>query len=145
MAKKFDQSRAPGHLLRRAHQVSVEFYVAEVGEGGPTPPQFALLLMVDRHPGVSQAELVRLTGIDRSTLAEMARRLVARGLLARRKDAADGRANALRITAAGRRAVAETLPKAARAQDRVLALLPPRRRAAFIGDLRRMIEAGEHE
>jgi hypothetical protein len=63
MPREFDQSRAPGHLLRRAHQVSVEFYVAEVGEGGPTPPQFALLLMVERHPGASQAELVRLTGI----------------------------------------------------------------------------------
>jgi DNA-binding MarR family transcriptional regulator len=143
MPKPFDQSRAPGHLLRRAHQVSVDFYVAEVGEAGPTPPQFAFLLMVERHPGASQAELVRLTGIDRSTLAEMARRLVARGLLARRKDAADGRANALRITAGGRRMVAATLPKVALAQARVLALLPRKRRAAFIADLRTLIAAGE--
>lgn len=139
----FDQSRAPGHLLRRAHQVSVEFFLAEVGDSGPTPQQFALLLMVARQPGASQAALVRLTGIDRSTLAEMARRLVARGLLARRRDASDARANRLRITAAGRRVVDGALPAVAQAQARVLALLPPRRRAAFIKDLQRLVEAGE--
>jgi len=143
MTRRFDQSRAPGHLLRRAHQVSVELFVAEVGEDGPTPQQFALLLTVERHPGASQSALVRLTGIDRSTLAEMARRLVERGLLARRRDAKDGRANTLRITAAGRRLVAATMPAVARAQARVLRLLPRSRRAAFIADLQTLIEAGE--
>lgn len=143
MPREFDQATAPGHLLRRAHQVSVEFFVAEVGADGPTPQQFALLLSVLRQPGASQAELVRATGIDRSTLAEMTRRLVARGLLARRKDATDGRANALRITAAGRRLVEAALPKVARAQHRVLALLPAGRRKALIAALRQMVAAGE--
>jgi DNA-binding MarR family transcriptional regulator len=143
MARAFDQSAAPGHLLRRAHQVSVEFFVQEVGEDGPTPQQFALLLSVLRNPGASQTELVKLTGIDRSTLAEMARRLLARGLLARKKDKSDGRANSLRITAAGRRVVEAAVPKVARAQDRVLALLPPGRRKALIAALQLMVEAGE--
>jgi DNA-binding MarR family transcriptional regulator len=143
MARDFDQSSAPGHLLRRAHQVSVEFFVAEVGEDGPTPQQFALLLCVRQNPGASQAELVKLTGIDRSTLAEMASRLVTRGLLARKKDKADGRANSLRITAAGQRLVEDALPKVARSQERVLALLPPGRRKALIEALRLMVEMGE--
>lgn len=144
----FDQSAAPGHLLRRAHQVSVDLFVAELGaaelgEARPTPQQFALLLMVERHPGASQTELVRLTGIDRSTLAEMARRLVTRGLLARQRDRADARANKLRVTPAGRRLVARVLPAVARSQARVLALLPARRRKAFIADLQCLVRAGE--
>ena len=143
MTRRFDQSRAPGHLLRRAHQVSVDYFVAEVGANGLTPQQFALLLMVAQHPGASQSALVRLTGIDRSTLAEMTRRLVARRLLARRRNASDGRANTLSITASGRRLVAATMPAVARAQAQVLALLPRTRRAAFIKDLRTLIEAGE--
>jgi DNA-binding MarR family transcriptional regulator len=143
MPRDFDQSIAPGHLLRRAHQVSVELFVEEVGEDGPTPQQFALLLCARQNPGASQAELVKLTGIDRSTLAEMARRLVARRLLARKKDKTDGRANALRITAAGTRVVEHALPKVARSQERVLALLPPAKRKALIEVLRLMVEAGE--
>ena len=143
MPTAFDLAAAPGHLLRRAQQVAVELYLAEVGEAGPTPQQFALLVSVARHPGASQIELVRLSGIDRSTLAEMARRLVARGLLARRRARGDGRAYSLRITRAGHAFITEAAPGVVRAQERILALLPAARRRGFVADLQRMVEAGE--
>jgi DNA-binding MarR family transcriptional regulator len=127
--------RLPGHLMRRCQQRAVDLFVAEVGENGPTPPQFALLLAVYQNPGVSQAALVRASGIDRSTLAELVRRMVDRGLLRRRRTLRDQRANALAVTAAGKALIRAVFPAMLRAQARILAPLPPDRHAAFLADL----------
>jgi len=127
--------RLPGHLLRRCQQRAVDLFVAEVGDKGPTPPQFALLLAVLQNPGVSQAELVRSSGIDRSTLAELVRRMVDRGLLRRRRTPRDQRANALALTAAGTALIQAVFPAMLRAQSRILAPLPAERHAAFLADL----------
>lgn len=127
--------RLPGHLLRRCQQRAVDLFVAEVGENGPTPPQFAVLLAVCQAPGVSQAALVRSTGIDRSTLAELVRRMVDRGLLRRRRTPRDQRANALALTPAGEALVEAVFPAMLKAQARILAPLPPERHVAFLADL----------
>ncbi len=127
---------APGHLLRRCQQLAVEAFVREVGTDGLRPRQFALLYVIAMNAGLSQAELVRLSGIDRSTVAEMLGRLVDRGLLSRTRAGDDGRANAVTLTDAGRRALMAALPGVARAQARILAPLPADRRAGFVDDLR---------
>ena len=97
----FDLRGAVGHLLRRSQQRAVDLFVEEVGEDGPTPRQFAVLLSVHQNPGVSQTDLVRMTGIDRSTLTEILRRLGRRGLIRRERQAEDRRTNALHLTAEG--------------------------------------------
>ncbi|MBP7064189.1 MarR family transcriptional regulator [Ferrovibrio sp.] len=114
---------APGHLLRRCHQLAVDLYTEEVGEDGPTPPQFALLLTVLQNPGLSQVDLVRHTGIDRSTVAEMVARLIKRGLLDRNRTVADRRTNALGVTEAGEAVLQRALPMVLKAQERTLAPL----------------------
>lgn len=119
----------PGHLLRLCQQRAVELFVQEVGEDGPTPRQFAVLVCVADNPGLSQTDLVRATGIDRSTLTEIIRRLVRRGLVTRRRTAADQRANALQITEAGSETLNKTTPAVLRAQERIMAPVPPGRRA----------------
>ena len=45
---------------------------------------------------MSQTQLAKLTGIDRSTLAELVARLLDQGYLQRRRTKDDGRTNALR-------------------------------------------------
>ena len=126
--KKSSQSAAlnlmPGHLLRRCQQRAVDLFTAELGEDGPTPRQFALLFCIQQNPGATQIELVRLSGIDRSTRAEMLRRLLKRGLVARQKIDGDRRANALRLTSAGETLLARAIPVVAAVQDRILAPIP---------------------
>ena len=139
----FRLQAAPGHLLRRAQQRAVDLYMQEVGEDGPTPRQFAVLLSIAQNPGVNQIDLVRLTGIDRSTMAEMIGRLIRRALIRRRRRAADGRANELHLTAAGGALVAAVLPAVRRAQARILAPLPAAERAGFIRALRKLAAAAE--
>lgn len=130
-----DQS--PSHLLHRALQRALDIYVDEFGESGITQRQFAVLAAADEREGATQADLVRITGIDRSTLADMARRMIGKGLLERERSNVDARANAVRLTEAGRLALAEARPKMAQADARLLKLISGGgRRAAFVGLLR---------
>ena len=77
--------------------------MAEVGKSGLTHRQFTVLLAVDSNDGKSQTDLVKLTGIDRSTLADLVARLLAQGYLQRKRTKDDGRTNAIRITAIGKK------------------------------------------
>jgi len=122
----------PGHLLRRCQQRAVDLFVAEVGEDGPTPRQFALMLCIQQNPGATQIELVRLSGIDRSTLAEMLRRLLRRGLVTRQKTDGDKRANALRLTRDGEAMLARVTPKVIASQERILGPIPRAQRRQLV-------------
>jgi MarR family transcriptional regulator, lower aerobic nicotinate degradation pathway regulator len=134
-AKPFDLRTSPGHLLRRAQQFAGDVYQREVGADGLTPRQFAVLYTVDAREGLSQTDLVRETGIDRSTLADMISRMLKKDLLARKRTEGDQRANAVKITAAGRKALKTALPAVTRAEASILDVIPASRRNEFIKTL----------
>ena len=117
---RYALSTAPGHLIRRCQQRAVDLFVEEVGENGPTPRQFAVLLHVFQNPGLRQTELVEATGIDRSTLTEILRRLASRGQIVRSRRETDQRANALKITPQGEAVLLAAFEAAERAQKRIL-------------------------
>jgi DNA-binding MarR family transcriptional regulator len=131
----FSLAHAIGHLLRRCQQRAVDIFVEEIGADGPTPRQFAILLSVFQHPGLNQTDLVRLSGIDRSTLAEILGRLVERGLIRRERTSADQRTNALFITPAGEAMLRAAFPAMVRAQERIFAPIPPGRRQEVVAAL----------
>lgn len=141
--KSYALGHAPGHLIRRAQQRAVDLFVDEVGEDGPTPRQFAVLLNVHQNDGINQTDLVRLSGIDRSTLTEILRRVVERGWISRRRMENDQRTNALSITDTGEAALTGAFDAMIRAQDRILEPVPPERRRDAI-DLLALL-AGEAE
>jgi DNA-binding MarR family transcriptional regulator len=129
--------QSPSHLLHRALQRALDVYTEEFGESGITQRQFAVLAAADEREGATQADLVRITGIDRSTLADMARRMIAKGLLERERSNIDARANAVRLTDAGRAALADARPKMAAADAKLLKLISGGgRRATFLSLLR---------
>jgi DNA-binding MarR family transcriptional regulator len=133
--------RSPSHLLHRALQLALDIYAEETGNGALTQRQFAVLSAVMAKEGCTQSELVRATGIDRSTLAELVARLIGKDLLARERSTLDARANTVRLTDAGRTAVHEAGPRVAQADARILALVPGAKRDAFLKTLRDMARA----
>ena len=133
--------RSPSHLLHRALQLALDIYVEELGPGSLTQRQYAVLSAVAAKEGCTQSELVRATGIDRSTLAELVARLIGKGLLGRERSTLDARANTVRLTPEGRAAVEAAAPRVALADDRILALMPAARRDGFIKTLREMVRA----
>jgi DNA-binding MarR family transcriptional regulator len=133
--------RSPSHLLHRALQLALDIYSEETGPGALTQRQFAVLSAVMAKEGCTQSELVRATGIDRSTLAELVARLIGKDLLARERSTLDARANTVRLTDAGRTAVQEATPKVAEVDARIMALVPSAKRDAFLKTLRDMARA----
>ena len=94
--------RSPVHLLHRAGQCAKHFFGTAVG-GDLTPRQLAVLAAVADNEGGTQTDIVETTWIDRSTLADIVRRLQRKGLLHRRRTKEDARAYAVKLTDRGRR------------------------------------------
>jgi DNA-binding MarR family transcriptional regulator len=139
----FDLSQSPGHLLHRAQQFASERFSAAMGEAKLTPRQFAVLSATSAEEGLTQTQLVKSTGIDRSTLAELVSRMVRTGMLERRKLPEDARANAVHLTADGRAALAAATAGAGEADRAILSALPKNKRASFLETLRRIAETLE--
>src|SRR6185295_5322106 len=122
------------HLLHRAEQLAAECF-AELSQNGLTLRQFAVLAAIADEPGLSQSALVRVTGIDRSTLADMMSRMEERGLVVRTASATDARALSIQLSQDGA-GVLRAMDKHARAADAtVLDLLTKPKRRAFLATL----------
>ncbi len=128
------------HLLHRAGQCADELFAKKIGKTDLTPRQFAVLMTVSNAEDLSQTALVDATGIDRSTLADIVRRLVERGLLVRKRTKQDARMYAVRLSAAGRHAIDAAAPGAVATNDTLLASLPVGQRAGFVSALQKIVE-----
>ena len=111
--------RSPLHLLHRAQQLSEILFEAEVG-ADLTPRQFAVLTAVAENEGLSQTGIVQRTGIDRSTLTDLVRRLVKKGLLQRRRNKKDARAFVLKLTGDGQKVLSRMTPLALNVDRRIM-------------------------
>jgi DNA-binding MarR family transcriptional regulator len=80
-----------------------------------------VLRQIAAAPGLSVGELAGRTLAGQSTVSEVVTRLVERRLVSRRHSAADARQAELRLTAAGRRVIADLEPTA---QERLASALP---------------------
>lgn len=139
----FALSESPSYLLKRCSQFYGDLYQHEAGAADLTKQQFTLLAALEDHEGVSQTALVELTGIDRSTLAEMVRRMLDKGLLSRERTEEDQRANAVAISPSGRKALRAARTASERAEKAFLDALPPAERQKFVKALATLAEAGE--
>jgi DNA-binding MarR family transcriptional regulator len=133
----------PAHLIRRCNQFYGDLFVRETGDRELTKQQYLVLSALEQHEGVSQTALVEATGIDRSTLAEMVRRMLLRGYLTRKRTEEDARANAVAITPAGRRILKAARLAAERAERTLLEPLAPQDRSRFIKYLALIAAAAE--
>ncbi len=89
--------------LQRVLQTIEAKHMEALKEHGVTSRQVAVMRAISEAKGLpSQTDLVEATGIDRSTLADLVRRLLKRGLVARRRTKADGRAYEVTITSEGK-------------------------------------------
>lgn len=133
--------RSPLHLLHRAGQCAGDIFQTEVADTELTPRQYAVLVTVSDHEGLSQTNLVDRTGIDRSTLADIVRRMMKKGLLQRRRTKEDARAYSVKLTDDGRRVLEAAKPSVQRVDEKVLAALPISQRDQFVRDLALIVEA----
>jgi DNA-binding MarR family transcriptional regulator len=136
--------RSPIHMLHRAGQCAGDIFNAEMRDGDLTPRQYAVLVTVAGNEGLSQTGLVDRTGIDRSTLADIVRRMLKKGLLQRRRTKEDARAYAVKLTEEGRRMLKLAEPASRRVDDKILESLPVKQREQFLEDLAVIVERLSH-
>jgi MarR family transcriptional regulator, temperature-dependent positive regulator of motility len=129
------------HLLHRAGQRAGDVFSDEMSRVKLTPRQYAVLVSVAENEGLSQTGLVERTGIDRSTLADIIRRMLRKGLLQRKRTKEDARAYSVRLTEEGRQQLEAAAPGAARSEERLLAALPGDQRVAFIAALAAIVRS----
>lgn len=132
--------RSPLHLLHRAGQSAEDAFQGELGATDLTARQYAILTTVSQNEGLSQTHLVERTGIDRSTLADIVRRMLKKGLLQRRRTREDARAYAVKLTDEGTRVLKSVDALAKRVDDRILLTLPPSHRERFVQDLNAIVQ-----
>ncbi len=89
------------HDIHSAGQCADQLLAEELNNKGITPRQFAIMRAIPERGAISNIELVGSTGIDRSTVSDIVRRLDEVGLVTREKTKEDGRMLAVRLTQRG--------------------------------------------
>ncbi len=127
------------HMLHRASQAADEMFSHETSGAELTPRQFTVLAAMESLESASQTQIVDATGIDRSTLADIVKRLVKRGLLSRRRSRSDARAYVVRLTPDGKAMLLQIKPAAERVEQRLFDQVPGARRGELIAALEAII------
>ena len=131
----YSLERSPSHLLHRAQQRASDVTAQALRAYGLTTRQYAVLVALRSDSAVTQSDLVRRTGIDRSTLADMLNRMSKRSLTMSKRTETDQRANLVTITPKGLRALEAVAPRVADAEQRMLDTLPSAMRENFVSAL----------
>ncbi len=145
MMPQSDFQTMPGHLLRRAQQLSNALFAEECGAFDLTSVQYAALNALAGHGDVDATRLASLIAFDRSTIGGVLERLVTKGLITRRTAASDRRVKRLKLTPEGHKILDEVEAPVARVQQRLLEALNAHEREAFLAALTKLITASPHE
>jgi DNA-binding MarR family transcriptional regulator len=143
MAKSFDFEHAPGHLIRRTHQLAVAIFMEEAGEFDVTPVQFAILNALIDDPGKDQVTLAGKVAFDPATFGSVIGRLEAKAWVRREADATDRRRKLLWITPAGQLAAQQMERAVGKAQARILRPLPAAERQQLVALLSKLVAGHE--
>jgi DNA-binding MarR family transcriptional regulator len=131
----------PGHLIRRAQQISVAIFHEECSEFDITPVQYAVLLLLEKNEGLDQLSLGNLAGVDRSTMANLAERLEQRELIKRMQSLSDKRQKLLYLTADGQQKISQLKLRVEKVQERILSPLSKDEAKQFLRLLEKMVDA----
>jgi len=109
-----DQDLPGGKKLRLVYLVARVFHALRatrlepaLKKAGITPLQFTIMTVVERHPGLSSAELSRRFYVSAQTMGQVLGNLENRGLLDRREDVDNRRILRVSLTDKGARLVRE--------------------------------------
>jgi DNA-binding MarR family transcriptional regulator len=131
----------PGYLVRRLNQIHYALFFEECRTQNVTPVQYGILTALSLTPWLDQTALGNELGLDRTTTADVVKRLEERGLVARRVNPLDRRSRQAVITSVGLQTMGRLQDGMMRAQQRLLAPLSPPQQKTFMKLLSTLVEA----
>ncbi|WP_099867630.1 MarR family winged helix-turn-helix transcriptional regulator [Pararhizobium haloflavum] len=108
-----------GYYLRLAYEEAFQDFTQELGADSLKPGSFALLSLIVENPGITQTELSRAAGRDKSSVTTALRLLEDDGLIERRRLPDDRRSYASEVTAKGQAVYGRIAAKAKIHSDRL--------------------------
>jgi DNA-binding MarR family transcriptional regulator len=126
--------------LRAAYLVLHRQTNACFADDGMTADQFVVLSALVDADGVTQQDLVRRVNSDPNTVRSILLLLEGRGLVARERHLADGRARCVTLTAKGRQVFRKLWAKSEPLRARLLGAFRPDEVTALVGLLRRVAD-----
>jgi DNA-binding MarR family transcriptional regulator len=126
--------------LRMAQETALRAFIASSRRPEFKPGHFATLMVVKLNPGISQIEVCRAIGRDKSTISPIIRELGNKGLLHRQNSLADRRSVLLQLTPKGNAAL-DKLLEDVEAHDRRLDAIVGKSKPTLIALLKKIAAA----
>lgn len=148
--EKFDPNRSVGFLMHEVARLLRAEFTRRVEHLGLTQAQWQTLAYLARNEGLKQAQLADILEIRPITLTRLIDRLQTAGLVERRPDPDDRRAQRLFLTESAQPLIGKMLGVAAQVREKAMTGLPPERREQLIDTLAAMkanlgrVDMGEH-
>jgi MarR family transcriptional regulator, lower aerobic nicotinate degradation pathway regulator len=139
--KMSDVKGIPGHLLRRANQISMAIFAEEMAEMDLTSVQLVTLMAIAENTDLDATRLSEIIDFDRATIGGVIERLERKGLLVRRISQTDKRVKKLQITPAGRAMIKVSEPRVDTIQKRILEPLDGEEQATLLALLAKLVAA----
>lgn len=137
-----DLEKSFGYQLRLLHLEADRRARQALDAFGMTPARVTALLVIAAHTGCTQTALGEALSINRASAMKMVNALETLGMVSR-EPAADPRAHALTLTAAGGKALDAMLDALRKADEEMLAPLSPEARQDLLATIRLLaVQAG---
>ena len=133
----------PGHLIRRAHQVSTALFAEECSGFDLTSVQYAALFAIAAHDGIDATRLATMIAFDRSTIGDVLERLESKGWITRASSSTDKRIKSVHLSMSGKQLLGDVAPTVARVQQRLLGCLSAGEQATAMAILRKLAGAAD--
>ena len=130
----------PGHLVRRAQQISTALFAEECGHFDLTSVQYAALCAIAANPQIDATRLSALIAFDRSTIGDVLERLEQKGWIRRTPSVHDKRAKLVHLSPEGTKLLRRVHPAVRLVQERLLAPLVPKDQKTFVQLLRQLAD-----
>lgn len=130
----------PGFLVRRLNQIHYALFAEECATHHMTPVQFGVLTALSLNPWLDQTAIGMELGLDRTTTADVLKRLEEKNLITRRMNPADRRSRQSMITEEGFQAMKSLHEGMSNAQHRLLAPLSERNQQIFMKLLSALVD-----
>lgn len=141
-SEQFKLAGSPSHLLHRVEQLASERFTHLVGDTIKLR-ELILLAAIAEQPGLSQSDLGRIAGVDKSTLADAMSKMETRGWVVRTPSTSDGRAYSVLLGQAGGTVLSATVQHARAADAAILDLLPRTKARSFLNLLTKLTKLAD--
>lgn len=130
----------PGYLVRRLNQIHYALFAEECKTYSMTPVQFGVLTALSLNPWQDQTAIGNELGLDRTTTADVLKRLEDKKLIMRRMNPADRRSRQSMITEEGYQAMKSLHASMMESQRRLMAPLSERNQEIFVKLLTTLVD-----